>query len=87
MRNNESSLYPGFVIPREFVRSLLGRIQGTRRLVRNNESSSYPGFVIPREFVRSLLGRIQGTRRLVRYTGKFVISGARYIRIPLYIIL
>ena len=30
----ESSLYLGFVIPREFVRSLLGRIQGTRHLVR-----------------------------------------------------
>ena len=30
----ENSLYLGFIIPREFVRSLLGRIQGTRHLVR-----------------------------------------------------
>ena len=30
-------LYPGFVIPRELVRSLLGRIQGTRHLVRYSE--------------------------------------------------
>ena len=30
------------------------------------------------------LGRIQGTRYLVRYTGKFVMSGIRYIGILLY---
>ena len=33
-RNIESSLYPGFLIQREFVMSLLGRIQGTKHLVR-----------------------------------------------------
>ena len=54
-------------------------------MVRNNESSLYSGLVIPKEFTRSLLGRIRGTRHLVRYTGKFVISGVRYIRIPLYL--
>ena len=32
--NIESSLHPGFLIKREFVRSLLGRVQGTRHLVR-----------------------------------------------------
>ena len=32
---NESSLYPRFVMPREFQRSLLGRIQGTEQLVRH----------------------------------------------------
>ena len=30
---NESLLYLGFVIPRECIRSLLGRIQGTKHLV------------------------------------------------------
>ena len=57
--------------------------EGTEKLARNNES---PGFIIPREFIRSFLGRIQETKHLVRYTGKFVISGARYIGIPLYLI-
>ena len=37
VRNNESSLYPGFVITRELVRSLLGRIQGNSHLVRYTE--------------------------------------------------
>ena len=31
---SKSSLYPGFVIPREIIWSLLGRIQGTRHYVR-----------------------------------------------------
>ena len=46
VRNSERSLYPGFVIPREFVKSLLGRIQGTRHLVRYTGKFVIPGFVI-----------------------------------------
>ena len=34
VRNNESPLYPVFIIPREFVRGLLVIIQGTRHVVR-----------------------------------------------------
>ena len=34
VRNNESSLHTECVIPRLFLRSLLGRIQGTRHFVR-----------------------------------------------------
>ena len=37
VHNIESSFYPGFVIPREFIRSLLGRIKGTRHIVRYTE--------------------------------------------------
>ena len=46
VRNNESSLYRGFVIQREFIYSLLARIQGTGLLVRNNGKFVIRGFVI-----------------------------------------
>ena len=76
-KNNRRTNYEMFVIEGNYD-------EGTQLLVRNIESSLYPGLVIPTEFVRNLLDRIQWTRHLVRYTGKFVISGVRYIGIPLY---
>ena len=34
--------------------------------------------------MRSLLGRIEGTMNFRLYNGKFVITGVRYIKIPLH---
>ena len=46
IRYTECSLYPGFVIPREFIRSLLGRIQGAKHMVLIPGGSLYPRFII-----------------------------------------
>ena len=52
VRNIESSLYPGFVIPREFVRSLLGKIKETRHSVCYTEKFVVGG--VPHNFINCL---------------------------------